>query len=107
MGGATTAAFFGGMSADRPGRLLFEPSPDPSKLSRQKWIKAAYARRPDELRAMGITAAAEALVAESQNAADCAKPFEQDSRRYAEKLLRELARELGVFFKTCRGRRKK
>jgi hypothetical protein len=69
------------------------------KLSRQKWVDVAYARRPDELLAMGITAASKVLIAESQNAPDCAKPFEQDKPRYAEKLLRDL----GMFPKAHRG----
>jgi hypothetical protein len=99
MDGLTTAAFAGGMSAHIPGKLLFVPGRDPSKLSRKKWVAVHCARRPDELRAMGITAASKALVAESQNAPDCAKPFEQDKPRYAEKLLRDL----GFFPKARRG----
>jgi hypothetical protein len=106
MDSLTTAAFAGGMSAHIPGNLLFVPWRDPSKLSRKKWVADHYARRRDELLTMGITAASRALVAESQNAPDCAKPFEQDKPRYAEKLLRDL----GVFLKAPRGspkRRKK
>jgi hypothetical protein len=82
-------------------------SPTASKLSRKKWIAAAYAWRPNELLAMGITAASIDLVKESRNAADCANPFDEDKPRYAEKLLRDL----GVFPKARRGspkrRRKK
>jgi hypothetical protein len=80
------------------------PTAPVRKLSRQKWVAAAYARRPDALRAMGITAASIELIRESQNAPDCAKPF--DKPRYAEKLLRGL----GVFPKARRNslkRRKK
>jgi hypothetical protein len=57
------------------------------KLSGKEWVPVAYARRPDELLAMGITGASEALATESSNAVDCAEPL---TARYIENLLREL-----------------
>ena len=59
------------------------------KLSGKRWVPKAYARRSDDLLAMGITGASEALAEESSNAADCAKRL---TKRYIEKLLRELGR---------------
>jgi hypothetical protein len=73
-----------------------EPPPEVPKLSGKSWVSKAYARRPDELHAMGITGASKALAGESKTAADCAKPL---TARYIEKLLRELA----VFPKAPRG----
>ena len=60
-----------------------------AKLSGKRWVSNAYDRRPDELLAMGITGASEALAEESKTAPDCAKPL---TARYIEKLLRELGR---------------
>src|SRR5262249_32007085 len=71
------------------------PIAEVPKLSGKKWVPVAYARRPNELLAMGITGASEALAEESKNAADCAKRL---NARYIEKLLREL----GVFQKVRR-----
>jgi len=77
--------------ADQPGDAQPQPqsSPQPPvpKLSGKQWVKAAYDRRPNELLAMGITGASEALAEESKTAPDCAKPL---TARYIEKLLREL-----------------
>src|SRR5262249_55421464 len=73
-----------------------QPQPPVSKLSGKQWVPVAYARRPDELHAMGITGASEALAGESKTAPDCAKPL---TARYIEKLLRELK----VFPKAHRG----
>ena len=90
----------GGSTLDTSATPQSNPPTAPvRKLSRQKWVDVAYARRHDELLEMGITAASKELVAESQNAPDCAKPFEEDKPRYAEKLLRDL----GVFPKARRG----
>jgi len=63
-----------------------QPQPPVSKLSGKQWVPVAYARRPDELHAMGITGASEALAKESESAADCAKPL---TARYIENRLRE------------------
>jgi hypothetical protein len=67
-----------------------------AKLSGKRWVSNAYGRRPDELLAMGITGASEALAEESKTAPDCAKPL---IARYIEKLLRER----GTFPKAHRG----
>ena len=67
-----------------------------AKLSGKRWVLNAYGRRPNELLAMGITGASEALAEESKTAPDCAKPL---TARYIEKLLRGLGR----FPKTHRG----
>ena len=67
-----------------------------AKLSGKRWVSNAYDRRPDELLAMGITGASEALAEESKTAPDCAKPL---TARYIEKLLRGL----GTFPKAPRG----
>jgi hypothetical protein len=72
------------------------PPPAARKLSGKEWVPVAHKRRPDELLAMGITGASEALVEESKTAPDCAKPL---TVRYIEKLLRKL----GVFKKAYRG----
>jgi len=73
-----------------------QPQPPVPKLSGKQWVSVAYARRPKELFAMGITGASEALAGESKTAPDCAKPL---NKRYIEKLLREL----GTFPKAHRG----
>jgi len=44
------------------------------KLSGKAWVPVAFERRPDELLAMTITEAGEALSRESETAPDCAKP---------------------------------
>src|SRR5262249_906032 len=72
------------------------PPAEAPKLSGKRWVLKAYARRSDDLLAMGITGASEALAEESGNAADCAKRL---TARYIEKLLREL----GAFPKAHRG----
>jgi hypothetical protein len=59
------------------------------KLSGKEWVPRAFAHRPDELLAMGITGASGALAEESKIAPDCAKPL---TARYIEKLLRDLGR---------------
>jgi hypothetical protein len=66
------------------------------KLSGKRWVSNAYDRKPNELLAMGITGASEALAEESKTAPDCAKPL---TARYIEKLLRGL----GTFPKAPRG----
>ena len=66
------------------------------KLSGKNWVPKAYARRPNELLAMGITGASGVLAEESKNAADCTKPLKA---RYIEQRLRELE----VFPKAHRG----
>jgi hypothetical protein len=72
------------------------PVAEVPKLSGKEWVPEAYARRPNELLAMGITGASKVLAEESKNAADCAKPL---TARYIEKLLRGL----GTFPKAPRG----
>jgi hypothetical protein len=57
------------------------------KLSGKVWVPIAYARRPSELLAMGITGASRALAETSNTALDCAKPLKA---RYIETQLREL-----------------
>src|SRR5262245_32833180 len=79
-----------------PGNVAGSAAAEAPKLSGKQWVRVAYARRPDELLAMGITGASEALAKESESAADCAKPL---TARYIEKLLRELK----VFPKAHRG----
>jgi hypothetical protein len=81
-----------------PGRLRDDcASASPvvvKKLSGKAWVPEAYAQRPNELLAMGITDASRALAEASK--IDCAKPLEA---RYIEKLLRGL----GTFPKAHRG----
>jgi hypothetical protein len=77
--------------------LAKRPSSRVRKLSGKAWVPVAYARRADELLAMTITEASDALAEEtSKPASDCAKPLKA---RYIEKLLREL----GMFPKARRG----
>jgi hypothetical protein len=64
-----------------------QPQPPVPKLPGKQWVPVAYARRPDELHAMGITGASAALAKESESAADCARPL---TARYIENLLRDL-----------------
>ena len=75
-------------------RIDGEPAPVHKKLAGKAWVPVAFARRPDELLAMGITGASKALEAASKT--DCAKPLKA---RYIEKRLRELE----VFPKAHRG----
>jgi hypothetical protein len=70
------------------------PSPPVSKLSGKAWVPVAYARRPKELLAMGITKASRVLAAEYET--DCARRL---TARYVEKQLRKL----GAFQKAYRG----
>ena len=68
------------------------------KLSGKEWVPAAYARRPGELLAMGITDASKALAAESKTAPDCVKPLTVG-------YIKNLLRENGAFPKAYRGRK--
>ena len=54
--------------------LAKRPSSRVRKLSGKAWVPLAFERRPDELLAMTITEAGEALYRESETAPDCAKP---------------------------------
>lgn len=65
------------------------------KRSGKEWVPIAFERRRDELLAMGITGASQALANESETVADCAKPLRA---RYIERLLRAI----GAFRKARR-----
>ena len=52
-----------------------KPTPPVRKLPGKEWIRTAFDRRRDELLAMTITKAGEALSKESKTAPDCVKPL--------------------------------
>jgi len=70
------------------------PSPPVGKLSGKAWVPLAYARRPNELLAMGISDAARVLANEYETY--CGKPLKP---RSVEKILRGL----GIWTKAFRG----
>ena len=82
--------------ADRQPHAEGGSEPAVRKLCGKEWVPEAYKRRPDELLALGITGASNALAEESKTAPDCAKLLKA---RYIEKLLRDL----GTFEKADRG----
>jgi hypothetical protein len=89
---------FGPMTPELLLQMLQRSQPAVRKLSGKEWVPAAYARRPDELIALGITGASGALATESKTAPDCAKPLTAG-------YIKNLLRENGAFPKANRGRK--